>query len=126
MKRSSPLLIGIILLATVTLAGQLEAQTSNRDAWIAGVSIALPSALCEHEYFTSCFEAGRDECEQAAVVAVESCIEKFRDEMPGELTPADGALWGQMMGQCAGLVLEARLAARKSAEPRCADASAWR
>ncbi len=105
-----------------------HANEVSKEAWLEGMSTALPAAFCNSSmYFRQCFEISQEECEDMAASTTRICLKKYQDQLPKVLVqPQDGTRWGQAVGACAGEAFEVALIKKRINSDRCNNVDNWR
>jgi len=96
-----------------------------RVVWLNRMKDRMPAAICDTSFFKQCYSATRTECIDAATRSSGPCFEEEIPRLPEYLDKVSGQAWGTKIGECAGVALDDALGARKSTDPKCADASLW-
>lgn len=82
----------------------LSFNSVYRSEWMLFMSAELPPAVCRPtEIFVSCYEVTQSQCEIVLENETNRCLNEYSNSIPGILNqPNDGALWGGVIGGCAG------------------------
>lgn len=101
----------------------------SKAKFVEGFKAGLPDVFCaEKTFFRKCFETTQDDCKKLTATALAACLVEIEKEIPAQITKqAEGQLWGDKLGSCAGEKLEGELAKGKaSASAECKDPNRWK
>ena len=129
MKRQRIYRIAYIVLVVLGVGAAGCADTTvSKDLWAKGMRDTLPATVCrDGGYFRSCFGITASECHDAATSATAACLQQYDAQIPQQLRqPNDGRLWGDMVGTCAGTMVESTLTAKRISSAKCNDPAAWK
>lgn len=96
--------------------------------FIEGFKAGLPDIFCaDKTYFRKCFDTAQEPCKKATSTALAACITEMEKEIPVQITQqAEGQLWGDKLGSCAGTRVEAELPKLKNVPAECKDPNRWK
>lgn len=116
----------LFLLSFLSIAAY--GQEIPKDHWIDTMSTLLPVEFCKPTtYFRECFEISQEECEEVVGSAARVCLNKFKKEIPDAISSREeSADWGEVVGECAGGILEITFIEQRIDSEKCKDLDNWR
>lgn len=101
--------------------------TPTAQAWVTNVRTNLPIKLCEHAFFSECFDATETQCRRQAERLFDSCANEHREAIPDVPTPVSGKAAGRTIGRCVGRRLELSLKEQRlfRDSESCREPSNW-
>lgn len=142
-RRGSGLVImAIVLCAVLVAAGATSCRCSDSEeegvlrgppltptaqAWVTSVKTNLPIQLCDHAYFSECFDATEAQCRRQAGRLFDACANEHREVIPDVPTPVSGKQAGRTLGRCVGRRLELSLKEQRLFRDteQCKEPSNW-
>lgn len=92
-----------------------------------GMTRALPNAFCQaSHYYRQCFSVTAQECEDAVISSVKTCLNKNNKDIPSILMqPRDGTLWGAIINVCTSRAYEATFTKNRIHNKKCDNQNYW-
>jgi hypothetical protein len=99
-------------------------KSTDKYVWMARMQKALPASLCEeNQYFLTCFNTDKEECQKLASVYLSACLDNAVSGLPSKLTAEQQTYWGYTMGRCTYDLYNTFMTDVKKKDPRCSQSN---
>lgn len=116
----------LLFLSVFILAANTHAQEISKSDWLKYMTSAVPSAFCQEEqYFRQCFDIPGSTCIDTTRMAMKTCINLEKKNLPSSLDKVTGEQWGNIIGTCAGNEFEKIQINNKLKNQKCYNPANW-
>lgn len=93
-------IFAVVFFAALISYGAQDEKTIRTDVWFVAMDSQLTKTCDNLEDSPFCFVESQEVCEQFMPLAVESCKNKYRYEMPDRVTKPERREWSSKLGRC--------------------------
>lgn len=123
-------MLSVVVLVQFSLffASKVISDEVSKEIWVDTMRTALPTTMCRSgRFFRKCFNVSTEECAETALLATRICLHKYITQIPDTLIqPKDGAVWANIVGECAMESYHSSLAAKFIDTHECNDMNLWK
>ena len=99
-----------------------QAADLAQDRWLDFMTKNMPTAFCKSgQYYLDCYEVTKEECEDTASFAVETCIGKHIQTLPEFFSYEESRKWGAIIEKCVDEEYSRTFGNQKMDTPECKE-----